>query len=300
MKIKSTPLNHNKDALLVSEIDDKKPIGHGPVVIEASKTWQFPDLRELWEYRDLLYFMVRRDLTSRYRQTALGSLWIVLQPLMSMVLYTLIFGVIAKLPSEGKPYAVYSYVALLPWDFFTDSFSSGVNSLIGGINLTSKVYFPRLIVPLSRVISSLVDLLVSFVILLGMLVYYKITPNWGIIFLPVFLLLAAVTGLGCGLWFSGLIVRFRDVAQITAFVVRVWMYLTPVIYSIEIVPERVRPLYQLNPMTGVVEGFRWALLNTSSEPNWLILGFSALLAFAILAGGLLVFRRSQRDIVDIA
>jgi lipopolysaccharide transport system permease protein len=269
-------------------------------IIEPSKAWQWPDIKELWEYRDLMFFMVWRDLTSRYRQTALGPLWILLQPLMSMVLYTFLFGVIAQMPSEGKPYAVYSYVALLPWGFFSTAFSAGVNSLSSGISLSSKVYFPRLVVALSNIISSLVDLTISFLILLGMITAYGITPNWGIVYLPIFLFIAAITGLGFGLWFSGLVVRYRDVSQITSFLMRIWMYVTPVVYSSEIVPENLRPLYRLNPMTGVVDGFRWALLNTQEAPQWLYIGFSTVVAFIALAIGLLIFRRAERDIVDVA
>jgi lipopolysaccharide transport system permease protein len=270
------------------------------IIIEPSKGWASLKLRELWEYRDLLYFMIWRDLKARYRQTALGPIWIVLQPLMSMFLYTMIFGVIANLPSEGKPYAVFSYVALLPWGFFTDAFSNGVNGLHTGINLSSKVYFPRLIIPLANIIASLVDLSISFVILAGMIIFYGIQPTWGIVFLPLFLLLAAVTGLGFGLLFSGLMVKYRDVGQFSGYLVRSWMYLTPVVYSIEIVPEEWLTLYRLNPMTNVIEGFRWALLGTGQEPNWLLMGVSGLLSLIVLFIGMHIFKRAERTIVDVA
>ncbi len=270
------------------------------LVIEPVKGWSSLGLRDVWEYRDLLYFMVWRDLKARYRQTALGPIWIVMQPLMSMVLYTLMFGVIAKLPSDGKPYVVFSYVALLPWGFFSGAFGEGVNALIGGIGLTSKVYFPRLIVPLANILSSCVDLAISFVILFGMLIFYGIRPTWGIIFLPVFLLIAAITGLGTGLWFSGLIVKYRDVGQFTSFMVRVWMYATPVVYSTTIVPAKWLWLYRLNPMTGVIEGFRWALLGSNDPPVWSLLAISTLAACVILLGGLYIFKRVERSIVDVA
>jgi lipopolysaccharide transport system permease protein len=268
-------------------------------VIEATKGWSALGLADIWEYRDLLYFMVWRDLKARYRQTALGPVWIVLQPLMSMLLYTLIFGVIAKLPSEGQPYVIFSYVALLPWGFFSTAFSEGVNSLMGGMTLTSKVYFPRLIIPLANIISSLVDLSISFVILGCLFVFYGIVPTWGIVLLPLFLIIAAITGLGVGLWFSGLIVKYRDVGQFTSYLSRVWMYATPVVYSIELVPERWRVLYQLNPMTGVIQGFRWALLG-GEAPDWWVMGISAVMACLVLVAGIYIFKRVERSIVDVA
>jgi lipopolysaccharide transport system permease protein len=269
------------------------------IVIKPTHGWSALKLRELWEYRDLLYFMVWRDLKGRYQQMALGPLWIVIQPLMSMFLYTLIFGVIAKLPSENQPYAVFTYTALLPWGFFTDAVGAGSSSLIEGKTLISKIYFPRLILPLARVLSSLVDLSISFLILLGMMVYYGIRPTWGILFVPIFLLIAAMTGLGVGLWFAGIVVRYRDFGQVAGYLVRIWMYLTPVVYSVTIVPPRWLTLYRLNPMTGVVEGFRWALLGTSRPPDWTLV-LSAVLMVPILVGGLYVFKRSERNIVDIA
>jgi lipopolysaccharide transport system permease protein len=268
------------------------------VIIQPTHGWSALKLRELWEYRDLLLFMVWRDLKSRYQQMALGPLWIILQPLMSMFLYTFIFGVIAKLPSENKPYAVFTYTALLPWDFFTDAVAAGSNGLADSKALISKVYFPRLILPLSRILSSLVDLSISFVILIGMLFYYGIHPTWGVALVPVFLLIAAVTGLGFGLWFAGIIIRYRDVGQVAGYIVRFWMYATPVVYSLTLVPERWLGLYHLNPMTGVIEGFRWALLGTSQPPDW-TLAVSALLTVPVFIGGLYMFKRSERNIVDI-
>jgi lipopolysaccharide transport system permease protein len=269
------------------------------VVIQPTRGWSALKLRELWEYRDLLIFMVWRDLKGRYQQMALGPLWIVIQPLMSMVLYTLIFGVIAKLPSENQPYAVFTYVALLPWGFFTDAVSAGSSSLLESKALIAKVYFPRLILPLSRVLSSLVDLAISFLILIGMLIYYGIHPTWGILLIPVFLGIAAMTGLGVGLWFAGIIVRYRDFGQVAGYLVRIWMYATPVVYSITLVPPSWLIFVRLNPMTGVVEGFRWALMGTSQPPDWTLLA-SALLMLPIFIGGLYVFKRAERNIVDIA
>lgn len=269
-------------------------------IIQPTPAWSFINLRELWEYRDLLFLLTWRDLTARYRQSALGPLWILLQPLMNMVLYTLLFGIIAQMPSQGKPYAVFSYVALLPWTFFATAFTNGVSGLGSAVSLSAKVYFPRIMVPLAKTISALVDLGMSFVILLGMLFFYNIQPNWGIAFLPLFLLLAAVTGLGVGLWFSGVVVKYRDIGQLTGFLARIWMYATPVVYSIEIVPEKWLNLYRLNPMTGVVEGFRWALLNTGEAPSWLLMLISGVVSVFILVIGLYIFNRAERNIVDLA
>jgi lipopolysaccharide transport system permease protein len=270
------------------------------LVIQASTGWPSLGLRDLWEYRDLLYFMTWRDLKARYRQTALGWLWILLQPLMSMVLYTLIFGAIAQLPSDGRPYAVFTYAALLPWSFFASAMSASTNSLLSSMGLISKVYFPRLIVPLSQVLSTLVDFLISFAILLVMVFAYGLVPNWGVVLIPLFLLLAAVTGMGVGLWFSGVIVRYRDFGQVASFITRAWMYASPVVYSISIVPERWRGLYNLNPMTGVVEGFRWAMLNTGQPPDWLGMALAGLIALPVFIGGLYYYKRAERSIVDVA
>lgn len=268
------------------------------IVLQAARGWSPLGLNELWEYRDLFYFMVWRDLKSRYRQMALGPLWIVIQPVMSMLLYTVIFGVIAKLPSEGQPYAVFSYVALMPWTFFSNAFASSSGTLLGNKELITKVYFPRLIIPLSQILSSLIDFAISFVILIALLFYYGITPTWGVIWLPAFLGLAAITGLGAGLWFAGIIARYRDFGQVAGYLVRIWMYASPVVYSITLIPKQWRDLYRLNPMTGVIEGFRWALLGTGQAPDW-TLGLVTLLALVILIGGLYIFKREERSIVDV-
>jgi lipopolysaccharide transport system permease protein len=275
------------------------PVNYRQTIIAPSKGWIALDLAELWEFRDLLYYLVWRDLKGRYRQTALGPLWIVLSPLMSMVLYTIIFGAIAHLPSDNQPYAVFTYVALLPWSFFTTAFSSGSNSIASGIGLSSKVYFPRLIVPISQIVSSLVDLGISFVILVGMMFFYRIPATWGVLWIPVWLALAAITGLGVGLWFCGLIVKYRDVANVASFLNRIWMYATPVVYSISVVPARFLNYYWLNPMTVVTEGFRWALLGGNPPPNWTG-PVAGLIALPILIAGLYIFKREERNIVDYA
>ncbi len=272
------------------------------VIIQPTRGWAALKLGEIWEYRDLLYFLIWRDLKGRYRQTALGPLWFVLQPLMSMVLYSLIFGSIARLPSDDQPYTVFTYVALLPWGFFSNAVSAGTNSLLGSISLISKVYFPRIIVPLAQLLSSLVDLLISLVILALMLVYYQARPTWGVVLLPVYLAVMGAMGLGLGLWFSGIIVRYRDFGQIVGFVVRVLMYLSPVVYSMSLIEARFPEwlwLYRLNPVTAVIDGFRWALLGSGYAPDW-TLAAAALVAAAVLVGGLYMFKRVERTIVDIA
>ena len=276
-----------------------EPMVFRQTIIQPSKGWTALNLAELWEFRDLIYYMVWRDLKGRYRQTALGPLWIVLSPLMSMVLYTVIFGVIARLPSDNQPYAVFTYVALLPWGFFTTAFGSGTSSIASGLGLSSKVYFPRLIIPISQILSSLVDLVISFVILAGMMFYYHIQPTWGVVWIPVWLVLAAVSGLGLGLWFCGLIVKYRDIGNLTGFLVRIWMYATPVVYALSVVPARLLNLYWLNPMTVVTQGFRWALLGGAPPPTW-TLPVAFIIAVPVCVAGLYIFKRAERNIVDFA
>lgn len=268
------------------------------ITIQPRPGWAALQLGEVWEYRDLLYFMVWRDIKARYRQTALGPVWIVLQPLVSMVLYTVIFGLIAKLPSDGLPYTVFSYVGLLPWNFFSATVTNAMSSLGGSKDLIAKVYFPRLLVPLSRMIGDLVDLSLSFGILILMLLYYQISPTWGIVLIPLFLAIAAMTGLGFGMLFSGLVVKYRDVVNIVGYIMRVWMYATPVVYSNSLVPETLQPLYDLNPMTTVVDGFRWALVG-STPPAPESVALSTGVALLLFVAGLFAFKRVERNIVDV-
>lgn len=272
----------------------------GPTtVIEHARGWSALHLGEILEYRDLLYFMVVRDIKTRYRQTALGPLWIIINPLFSMVVYTIVFGIIAKLPSGNTPYPVFTYTALLPWDFFADAVGAGTSSLLTNRQLLGKVYFPRLLLPLSQIAGSLIDFMITLVILFGMMIYYRISPTIGVLFLPLFLLIAAMSGLAFGLWFSGVIVKYRDFGNVAGYIVRAWMYATPVVYSSEIVPEQFRTLYQLNPMANVIDGFRWAMLG-QAPPNWTMMAISAGLTFLIFVGGLYNFKRVARNIVDFA
>jgi len=268
------------------------------VVIEPPRGWAALNLRELWEYRDLLYFLTWRDIKTRYSQTALGPLWIVLQPLFSMVVYSVIFGGIAKLPTGGIPYPVFSFSGILPWDFFSDSINSGLNSLLINRTVISKVYFPRLHLAFSRVISSLLDLAIATVILFGMILYYNLRPNWTLVFIPLYLGIAMTTGLGFGLLMSGLIVKYRDLGQFVSMFTRAWMYATPVVYSIEAIPEQWRTLYQLNPITNVVIGFRYALLGAGTPPDWKMVLLSAVLGISLFLAGLFAFKRGESNIVD--
>lgn len=268
------------------------------IVIEPSRGWAALGLRDVWEYRELLFFLLWREVKGRYRQMAFGPLWIIIAPLINMFIFSLIFGQLAKLPSEGVPYPIFTYVALLPWQFFARAARSSADSLLSQKHVIAKVYFPRLVIPISSVLSAFVDFLASFVVLVGMMVFYQVAPSWRMLTLPLFLLLAAAADLGVGLWLAGLAVKFHDVAIGLDFATRVWQYLTPVAYSATLIPEQWQTLYRLNPMTSVVEGFRWALLSTGQAPDWTI-AFSTGLVLVLLITGAFYFRRTERTIVDV-
>lgn len=255
-------------------------------------------LHELWQYRDLLWLWTWRGIKASYRQMALGPLWVVITPLTRMVIFSLIFGQLAKLPSDGLPYPIFTYTALLPWTYFSGAASGSVGSLVSSMNLISKVYFPRLIVPISAVLSGLVNLAISFLVLLGMMAYYGFVPSLALLLLPFYLLLAAATALGVGLWSAALTVRFRDLKFVVDYGLSAWMYATPVAYSASLIPERWRLLYQLNPMYWVVEGFRWALLGTGQPPQLLMLVPVGVVLLLLLSGAF-IFRRTERTIVDL-
>lgn len=269
------------------------------LTIQPTKGWGRLGLRDIWEYRDLLYFLLWRDVKGRYKQMALGPLWIVLHPILNMAIFTVIFGMVAKLPTDGAPYPVFAYTALLPWTFFSSAVMGAANSLLSHRHLITKVYFPRLIVPIVSVLSGLIDFAISFCILLGMMAWFGYMPGWQIVTLPLFLLLAAMTALAVGLWSATWIVHYHDVAEVLGYLLRGWMYATPVVYAVSMIPERWRGVYRLNPMTNVIEGFRWALLKTGTPPDrffWL----SVLLVAPLLISGAYYFRRAERTIVDIA
>ena len=271
---------------------------HTPIVIQPSVGWVPVRLGELWEYRELLYFLVWRDIKVRYKQTALGAAWAVIQPFFSMVVFSVFFGRLAGLPSEGVPYPVFTYCALVPWTYFATALTQSSNSLVDHARLITKVYFPRLMVPAAAVIAGLVDLAIAFAVLVGLLVYYGITPTAALLFLPAFVLLAALTALAVGLWLSALNVQYRDVRYTIPFLVQFWLFVTPVAYSSTLVPERWRALYALNPMTGVVEGFRWALLGERDAPGVMV-AVSAVSVLLALVGGLLYFRRMEKRFADV-
>lgn len=266
-------------------------------VIEPDRGWVPLDIEELWSYRDLLYLLVWRDIKSRYRQMALGPLWIVLQPLMAIIIFSLVFGGFAKIPSDGIPYPIFAYTALLPWQLFATATTKSSESLVSNIHLVSKVYFPRMIVPISAVFVSLADFSISFGILLAMMLCYRIYPTVALIALPLYLLLAVATSLAVGLWLASLSVKFRDVAIAVTYLIQLWFYATPVIYPTSIVPERWRTLFLLNPMAQVVEGFRWALLGNGQVPDWISLA-STILVISLLISGACYFRQTEGSIVD--
>ena len=272
------------------------------IVIEPTRGWASLQLRRVWEYRELLYFLVWRDVKVRYKQTALGAAWIVLQPLVSMVVFSLLFGGLLKVPSGDVPYPVFAYAALLPWNYFAASLNRSSTSLVGSANLITKVYFPRLVIPISGVLSGLVDFGVAFVVLIGLLAYYGVAPTAAVLWLPGFLLLAVLTALAFGLWLSALNVRYRDINHLIPFLIQIWMYVTPVIYGSTLVPERFRFLLSLNPMTGVVEGFRWALLGSQlaeAQPPGMLFVASVGITLAVLLGGMVFFRNTERTFADV-
>jgi lipopolysaccharide transport system permease protein len=256
-----------------------------------------PDLRELWAYRELLYFLVWRDVKVRYKQTALGAAWAILQPFATMVVFSLFFGRLAGMPSEGVPYPVFSYAALVPWTFFANGVTTSTASLVANQGLVTKVYFPRVAIPIAAVLAGLVDFALAFLVLLGMMLHYGITPGARSIWLLPLLLLALLTSLGVGLWLSAMNVRYRDVGYVVPFLVQLLLFSTPIAYPSSLLDEPWRTLYALNPMVGVVEGFRWALLGTGTTPGGLV-AVSGLVALALLASGALYFRGMERTFAD--
>lgn len=270
-----------------------------PVIrIQPSKGWVSLQLRELWEHRELLYFLTWRDVKVRYKQTALGAAWAIIQPFMTMVVFSLFFGRLAKIPSDGIPYPIFSYTALVPWTFFANGLTQSSNSLVGSANLIKKVYFPRLTVPISTVLSGAVDFGLAFLVLLVMMIYYGIAPTVNAVFLPLFALLALATSLGVGLWLSALNVQFRDVRYVVPFITQFWMFATPIAYPSGLLMARWRIIYALNPMAGVVEGFRWALLGTHTKPGPMI-AVSTFAALGLLVSGAYYFRRMEKTFADV-
>jgi lipopolysaccharide transport system permease protein len=268
------------------------------ILIEPPRRWEALDLREFWKYRELLYFLTWRDVKVRYKQTVIGAAWAILQPFLTMVVFSVIFGGLIHVPSDGIPYPIFSYAALLPWTFFAGALSRSGNSLVYDANLVSKVYFPRMILPFAAVLSLLVDFAVAFVILLGMMLFYGIIPGATVITLPLFLLLAFMAALGIGLWLSALNVKYRDIAYTIPFLGQFWLLVTPVAYPSTIIPEHWRFLYSLNPMVAVVEGFRWALLGQQNVQGEFIF-LSTMVVLTLFIGGLFYFRRMEAEFADV-
>ncbi len=255
--------------------------------------------RDLWKYRELFYFLSWRDILVRYKQTAIGVAWSVIRPFLTMIVFTIIFGKLAKFPSEGVPYPILVYAAMLPWQFFSNSLSESSQSLISNANMLSKIYFPRLIIPASSVIVGLVDFFISFVILAVLMIWYSYMPGWQILTLPLFLALAFLASFGFGLWFAALNVKYRDFRYIVPFVVQFGLYISPVGFSSSVVPEKWRLLYSLNPMVGVIDGFRWAILGGNTSLYWPGFLLSMALTLLVFALGIRYFRNTERTFADI-
>lgn len=283
------------------EVPDPVPVSLAStptVVIEPTRGWVSLQLADLWRYRELLYFLVWRDVKVRYKQTILGAAWAIIQPFFTMVVFSVFFGKLAKMPSDGVPYPIFAYAALVPWTFFSSALTQSSNSLVGSANLITKVYFPRLVIPLASALSPLPDFAIAFVVLLGMMLYFGTVPTAAILFLPLLLLLAFITALGVGLWLSALNVQYRDVRYAVPFLTQFWLFATPVAYPSSLFQRHWQAVYALNPMVGVVEGFRWALLGTHTAPGLMLL-VSSMAATVILITGAYYFRRMEKTFADV-
>jgi len=276
------------------------------IFLSPSRGWNSLKLMEIWRFRELVFFLIWRDIKVRYKQTALGAAWAIIQPFFTMVVFTIFFGRLAGVPSDGVPYPIFSFTGLLPWGLFTKALSDAGRSMIANRSMITKVYFPRLVIPLASVLSGLVDFGIGFVVLIGMILYYnnlpgsetQISPTIAVLTLPFFILLALITALGVGLWLSALNVIYRDINYIIPFLTQFWLFVTPIAYPSSLVPEQWRWLYALNPMTGVVEGFRWALLGVDTAPGPM-LAVSTTISILVLISGLFYFRRMERTFADM-
>jgi lipopolysaccharide transport system permease protein len=271
---------------------------HPDLIIEPQRGWTSLKLGELWEYRELLYFLAWRDIKVRYKEAALGASWAILQPLLTMLIFSLFFGRLAKVPSDGIPYPLFSFTALVPWTFFVMAVQQSSNSVVGSANLISKVYFPRLAIPVATVLAAMVDFGISFVVLVGMMIYYRRMPTVHALYVPFFVLLAFLASLGVGLWLSALNVKYRDIRYVVPFLLQFWMFASPIVYPTSMLPARWRTLYALNPMVGVVDGMRWSLLGTHTAPGPVI-AVSALTTLLFALGGAMYFRKMENRFADI-
>jgi len=278
------------------------PVAQTLVKIAPSQGWVNLGLRDVWMYRELLYFLVWRDVKVRYKQTLLGVLWVVLQPLVSMLIFTVLFGILLQVDSGNVPYPVFAFAGLLPWNYFSQALTRSSSSVVSSSHLITKIYFPRLVIPLSGVFSCLVDFVIAFGALIVLMIVYGIVPTIGLVLLPLLILLAMITALGFGLWLSALNVRYRDINYLLPFLIQVWMYVTPIVYGSNLLPSNYRFLLSLNPMTGVVEGFRWALLGPAAVGDYLsapLLGVSVAISLLMLISGVIFFRNTERTFADI-
>lgn len=278
--------------------ESKRPVARRPLIIEPTRGWRALRVADIWEYRELMYFLTWRDIKVRYKQTVLGAAWAIIQPFMMMVVFSLFFGRLAGIPSDDLPYPIFTYAALVPWVFFANGLTQASASLVTSSNMIRKVYFPRLIIPISAVLSGVVDFGLAFIVLLGMMLYYGVTPTINTVYLPLLLLLALATSLGVGLWLSALNVQFRDVRYTVPFAVQLWLFATPIAYPSSLLSEPWRTIYGINPMTGVVEGFRWALLGTETAPGITIM-VSAVTSVVLLVTGAYYFKRLERSFADV-
>jgi lipopolysaccharide transport system permease protein len=278
-------------------VNKETPIQENTIVIKPMKGWVPIDLKELWTYRELLQTFVMRDIKVRYKQTALGIAWAVIQPFFMMVVFTLFFGKLADIPSEGIPYPLFCYAGLLPWTLFAEGLSRSTSSMVSNSGIMTKVYFPRLILPISSILSPLVDFAIAFVILLGMMLYFGYLPTANIIWLPAFLILAIATSLGVGLWLSAFNVQYRDFQYTVPFLIQLWLFASPVVYPSSMLPEPYSTLYGLNPMAGVIEGFRWALFGTTPPSS--LIAISVIVVLIILISGAYYFKRMEKTFADV-
>jgi lipopolysaccharide transport system permease protein len=280
-------------------MNPEKPGLSGPQIkVVPTKGWVSLKLGELFAYRELLYFLMMRDIKVRYRQTLLGGLWAILQPFLTMVIFSIIFGRVAKMPSDGIPYPIFSYAALVPWTFFANGLTLASNSVVSSSNLVKKIYFPRLAIPIASILARTVDFAFSFAVLIVLMFYYGLTPTINIVWLPLLLLLAFVTSLGVSFWLSAMNVQYRDVKHTLPFLVQIWLFATPIVYPSSMLGEGWRIVYAVNPMVGVVEGFRWALLGLDTAPGPMII-VSSIMAVIVLISGAFYFRRMEKNFADI-
>lgn len=267
--------------------------------IKPTKGWRSLGLGELWEYRELLYFFVWRDIKVHYKQTVLGASWAIIKPVFTMVIFSLFFGRLAKVPSDGLPYPIFSYAALVPWTYFSGALTQASGSLVSSSNMLKKIYFPRLAMPIAAVLAGIVDFVLAFLVLLGMMFFYGFVPTLNVLWLPVFLFLALITALGASFWLSAMNVQFRDVRHTISFLIQAWLFATPIAYPSSLLSEPWRTIYGINPMASVVEGFRWALLGTDTAPGPMVI-VSSIVAIGLLVSGAFYFRRMEKVFADVA